>query len=1055
MNRRLLCTVLLAGSTALCAASPRVPQNEIDATIKITPRYSNITGSPGSGNGVTAFSGIGAGASSDGTIYLERAAMGQPVAPQAASPESAQNVLNEVRAMLYYQSNSRGASAAAFRYKVYLFQHDDTDNDGQPNTDAPIRARYEMMSDWYGETERAIVLEAERKLRNALIGDPLNSELQQALLDLYYDRAVAELQFSKSKHDELNQLRLDILSGSPPDSTIPGELAIWTDPDGLLPIYRRVLDDYSELLNDSFAFKIRDFDSSYSAGTPLGYFLFQNQVPELPGRAAQYLGTNGEVLNVPIDGAGADYPVLYDGYRELLLLMGVLQDYTSGLADAARLYVLLADPNDDNDPNRLAAQDLIREGYQQAYLDGQMLLGVFPNLDPQSIPDSGLQAAIDGWQDGIRELTEVRRILDGKLNPLGFQPDFLILTTSFQGQSGDFFDSYNTLATWISELTDPPIRPLAVAQSEFERAQTRYIDYRGYQDQLDENYFDIERDRDDRAFELVGAVPGDANYDPGNPATGLIADQLVSIEIARNQIAQNEQKINNVYRRIQIEIERRGIEAGVNNAIQQVQISYGNQRAGLREEIGHWRAAQATAQATSDAIGNIFAAGPLGAGAAIYAAVVGVANVAVQTTAEEAIGQKEGQIERLSAMEDAQITDLQDQILDANSEALVKNYVLELATLAIDSQQAELTLRQETVRLGTLYNELSQIERFYNDDAQFASERFYADPLHYLRLQESVKRAHETFREAQDWLFYTARALEYKWNQPFERTVGDRTWSVAELYKTRNSRELSQMLAAMELYDGAQSFGPGTGTNTDVISLREDVLGYRDLDNSSNPLYYPDPITGELVRAKVAFRSYLESQELTRDSGDNVVSFTFSTAFSPSGSQFFLGPQFDNQGQPVELGTWLDKIQWIKINVPGNMGQSGFINGYLSDGGAQLVRNVDVGTYDPANPDKVVNEMTPYSSRVWFTQDGGETFEFRESLRAPIRLELGNPAGTDTLPNVPENTFFKERSVANTQWTLEFTTFDADGAPGGLQLLSISDVDDIELLINHRFTPRL
>jgi hypothetical protein len=997
-------------------------------------------------------------APTDGTVFLQRSAMAVPVSGQV-SEETTGRVLDEVRSMLYYQyasaSGGNSRDNAAFRYKVLLYQQDDVNDDGTPDEGAPIRANYEDMALWYGDAERARVLEAERMLRAALIANPLNEDIQNALLDLYYDRAVAELQYAKKKLDELAELRLDVVSGAPTDSTIPAELELWTEQDGLLNVYRSVLDEYGRLLNDSFAFKLEQYDSTYSSGAPLGYYIFQKRVPTTAGRAASYIDADGEIADVPMDPPPASYPILYDGYREMVLLMGVLRDYTEGLAEAAALHAQLAERGNSTDTDRVAAEELIAEGYRAAYVDGQLLLGVFPGLEPESVADSGLQAAIDGWQGGVRRLAEVRRVVKGELNPLGFQPDFLVLTTGFQGGDGDTFDSYNTLANWISEITNPPIRPLAVAQAEFERAQTRYIDYRGYQDQLADNLFDIRRNLDDQVFELVGAVPGEPGYNPSNPPSGAIAEQLIAIELATNRIRRNRVDIDNKYKEIQIEIHRRGVERGINDAIGRVQIEYGNKRADLWTEIGHWRAAQASADAINNMVGNIFAAGPLGLGAAVFTAVVGVANTGVQAGAETAIAEKEAQLERFAAMEDAAITDLQDQILDANSKALVKNLMLDLAALAVDSTQAQLTLRQEVVRLGSLTNRLVQLEKFYNDDAQFASERFYADPLHYLRQKEAEQRAQESFEEARDWIFYTARALEYKWNQPFNRSVGSRTWSIEELFRTRNARELSQMLAAMELYDGAQSFGPGTGTNTDIISLREDILGYRDLDSSDQPILYPDPVSGQLVRAKAAFRSYLNAHTETRDGGDQVVTVRFSTAFSPAGSQFFLGPDFNSQGQPQELGTWLDKIQWIKINIPGSMPSGGFINGFLSDGGSQLIRNATVGSYDPDEPAAIRNEVTSYSSRLWFTQDGGETFEFRENLRAPIRLEVGNPAGTDTLPNVPENTFFKERSVANTEWTLQFTTVDADGAPGGVVLLRIEQVDDIELLINHRFTPRL
>ncbi len=1037
-------------ATSITALVERGGSTNTEA-IKVRTLFSNRTPFDASSAGLTAISGD-VNVSSDSIYTLRRSRIGQPASAVGGQQliDLTDEVLEESCAQLYYveaqESPGYSETDAAFRYKVLVYQKDLESGE--------IRPDYDLLPSLYDDPERARAASVEANLRQMLIANPLSTELHMKFLDLYYDRAVAEFQLANGKLEELDRLQLDLLAGDAPETIITEEKEIWLGEGGLLAIYRSVLNTYTQLLVDSMGQKVSSFSPEYPAGTPLGFYIFQNQVPNNPGLAAQYINDQDEIVDVPTSNPPASYPELYSGYRDLVMLFTVLRDYTDGLATGARILLLDADINNPEDENLIMAKELINEGYRKAYLDGQQLLGVFPDLDPANdLPDSGLASLIQSWEAGILELSNVQNILDGTTNPLGFQPDFLVLTTGFQGEGT--FDSYNTLADWISELTDPAIRPLALAQSEFDRARTTYDAYEGFQDQLATELFNSQRNRDRRVRDLVGAIPGEPEYDPQNPSSGIIADQFFNIEQAREKIRLNGVEIDNVIRQIQIEIERRGREAGIKNAIAQVQVSYGEQRAGIQQEIAAIRADQAAAEAGSDAFENIFAAAVLGPGFVLAATAYGVFNLAVQSGGEASIGENEANLERLAAAESAEITSLENDLLGVNSQALIKNLYLKLNALRVESNQAFLTLRQEVVRLEDNYNELAQIQQFFADDQQFIAERYYADPIFYLRRQDAAQRANETFREAQDWVFYTARALEYKWNQSFSRTVGSRTWSIQELFKTRTTRELTQMVAAMELYDGAQSFGPGTGSNTDSLSFREDILGYRDLGEDNQPILYSDPITGELVRAKEAFRSYLEINTEVRDNGDEVVSLSFSTAFSPSGSQFFLPPEFDNGGNVITSGTWLDKIQWIKINIPGSVAQNGFINGFLADGGTQLMRNANVGTFDPANPDRIEDELTGYSSRIWFTQDGGETFEFRERLQAPIRLELGYPAGTTTIPDAPENTFFKERSVANTEWILEFTVFDANGAPGGLTLLSIDEVDDVEFIINHRFTPRL
>lgn len=1050
MTRYFLRTLFTLGA-GLVASAPLYAQTSVT---KVTSPFSNIVGLEIDASALTVYSGH-VGSSSDGTIFLQQSAMARPVSSTANVGENSEEILQNIRELLQPESSPTGA----FRYKVLLYQPDPEKVNFKGDKTTIIRANFENIEEWYSDPERQLVEEAIATLREAIVADPFNADLHLAMLDIYYDRAVAEIQHIKNQLMELNELVLDLSdANTDSDGSVELEIDLWNRPNGILDRYRMILGDYGELFAQNYGIRVSDFDPSFSRRTPMGYYLFNQNVPDIAALAARYINEEGALEYVPVNNPNPGYPVLYNGYRDLVLILGLMGDYASGLAETALLLHSLSNPNDSNDPRRVQAEELIREGLQSAYLDGRLLVAMFGGLEAAKVDNSGLQAAIDSWEVGVQRLTSTRRILDGNLNPLGFHPDFLVLTTGFQSQGNQFFDSYNTLANWITEISDPPVRPLSIANAEFQRARTELDNYRGYQDQLDSEFFEIKLRRDEIMIELIGSLPGEPAYNPRNPQGGLLAEQRIAVEIAQAKIRQIRAEQDNVIKSVNIEVERRGIEAGISNAISSLQMEYGEKRVSAQQEIGTWRAAQATAQATSDALGNVLEAaalGPVAAPMMIYSAVVGTINAGVQAGGEAAIAQQQAQIERFNAYEASKITSLEDDLLDANSEALIKNLYLQLATLGIEMTQAELTLRQEFAKLANIYETLARTEATYNDEVQFASQRYFADPIHLLRKQESKQRAEDSFREAQNWIFFTARALEYKWNTTFSRTVGQRTWSINELFKTRNTRELNEMLAAMEIYDGAQSFGPGTGTNTDSLSLREDILGWRDVDSHGQPLLYQDPISGDFVRSREAFRSYLKSRTNIRDNGDEVVSINFSTVLSPPGTQFFLPPQFDNQGNAVELGTWLNKIQWIKINVPGDLPQGGFLNGFLSDGGSQLIRRSTVGTLDPNQPDFVRNDTTAYSSRIWFTQDGGQTFEFRERLRAPIRMERGHPAGTTTLPDVPENTFFRERSVANTGWTLDFTIFSAGSGPGGTRLLDLDNVDDIEIIINHRFTPRL
>ncbi|MEQ8818792.1 MAG: hypothetical protein RLY93_01000 [Sumerlaeia bacterium] len=1059
--------------TVAFAAACALPLAAQDSGEYGRPDFANVIGGSAVPVAVTAFSGHagayatpGGGAASlptDGTLRLESSAIAQPISSSIPYVGFDEEAIEKAAELLYYEDAPSGQKDdAAFRYKVLLYARDDTDGDGQPNREAPIRARTELIDQFWGPAERARAQQAEQVLVDALRFSPTNLSLQRALLDLFYDRGVAELQIAKLREDDLEEDRL--ASGVGKGEALPAggierfraEIARLSDPEtGVAAGYNEASACYLELLEYGFGVDVNTLDPAFPPGTPLGWYIFQKNVPDQDGYAAQTL-IDGEVEYLPLTrkgGVPASYPILFSGYRDLVFLMTALEREAVALSNAARLTAPLIDFDADIDPDRDAAEALITEVEQRIYLEGRILLGSFPELENKGAPTmSGLDSAISEWERAILETTETKSIIQGERNPLGFQPDFLVLTTGFESRGQEFFNSYNTLATWVSEETEPPVRPLSVALADFLSAFELYDNYRGYEDQFAEDLRQSSREYERRAVDLVGAIPGDPGYNPANPPTGLIADQRRSIEIARNRIDLNRQRTRNLSKEIQNEINRRAKERQINASIRSVYIEYGNKRANLVEEISHWDAVQSGANAFVAALGPALVLAPLGPVGIAIGAVIGGASVGANVGAELAKGEKKAELERLEGLEKSRVNALEDDLLDNESKTRIKNMVLQFATLAYESRESQLIMYQEVVRLQQHYNELAAIESFFEEDQEAFASRYYADPVHQERSLGATLRARNTFREAQNWLFFTARALEYKWNEPFERTVGDRTWTIESLYTTSNARELTQMLVAMETYDGARSLGPGTGANTDIISIKNDVLAYRDSGSS----LYPDPITGELVTPLQAFRRTLRTYMVERDNGDIDVVMPFQTNFSPSGSQFFLGPEFDNNGNLTAPGTWLDKIQWIKINAPGNhSGARTFINATLSDGGAQLIRTMDPGSIDPDEPDKIVGGVTPWSSRLWFTSDGGESFEFREKLSVPIRMELNFPSGDDTLTGAPENTFFRERSVANTSWTLEFRVFDADGSPGGLTLLDIDQLDDVEILINHRFTPRL
>ncbi len=760
-----------------------------------------------------------------------------------------------------------------------------------------------------------------------------------------------------------------------------------------------------------------------------GYHVFQTQVPARALMSATYTNANGD--SVPV----STNATLFTGDKDLVLLFNVLRDYGRTVTELATLKWKRGDPGDLE-----AAQSLITDAQRSLLVQGQLLKGIFPTLPPNDDP-SGLAQAIQAWGQTLSDLETLAQQISGGSDPLGFSDDFLMLVQKFQGDNPELFDSYNSIKEWL----DPSdaFRHLGYAVERLAAARTSYDTYRGFEDQIQDQFEQSTISYEFRLFEIVGARPGEPGYDtPGSIDGSEIWQQTNSIGLARLRILRNQTEIDNLVKQIQIEMNKAA-------SISDVMISYGNRQAQLTEEISQIQAAQAYAQAAADT----FSLEKLNPVNIFFNSV----NAGVQLGGELAKGQAEAQKERLAAAEQAQITGIE-------SAAAVQTLWLSMKTLALDSQEAVILMKQEVGRLAALLREKAELERRIAERDGSLASRYFADPIHRLRAQYDTQVAHLAFDEAQKWLFFMVRALDYKWNQPFTHSFEGRLWNERSLYKLRNADELLSFYRAMDDYDSQLE---GTRLKDDFydwFSVREDFMGYRLRDDQGNLLLYADPITGEPVDATHAFRSRLQQ---ALDSQQQI-RLSFSTVRQIPGGTFFRGARYlpDGEVDPAQRGLYLDKIRWMKIRLPGQHNPNRnrtFITGSLTYAGTSYLRNEVPGYFDPEHPDRLVNDMTSYSTRFWFQSSArtnslpGVTnlpprWQFREALSHPAAQmwltdeprQNGIPGDPDPLPTVQQIDAFKERSVAATDWRLIIPTIDL-----GKTILSIDELDDIEIYFYH------
>lgn len=909
---------------------------------------------------------------------LARVALGQP---NYSDPT---NVARYVSQMLYWpDAEVTNRNIAALRYKHLLYTND-----------LGIRADVTNITSLYGDAERARAQLAETYLRRGLTNNPSSVLLRGLLLDIYYDRTAAELLIAGNVLGPADRIRLGPPS-VPTGLVMDDEINLYQQ---ALGAYRSALAGYFSLLSDGLGL---------TNVPPAGYECFRQLVPGRGLEPAQYL-SNGVLTSVT-----GRAETLFSGYKDLVLLLNGWRDYGRAAVAAARLQTMRNNAGDQDQ-----ARNLLADSQRLLFLQSSTLLGIFPGLAPRdtNVVDaaSGLAEAVAGVNESLADLETLRQSIRGRANLLGFESDFLMLVQKFAGQAEDIFDSFDALQLRL-DPTDLS-SPLRYAKDLLAEARDSYADYRGFQDQLETQLAYVTESAEDRLFQIVGAYPGSPEYErlTGNVGSELW-QQVQSIEVARLRIQRNRAEISNLQQEVQIEINRAG-------AVQSVTIKYGNQRAQIAQEIARINALQAWSDSMAQAATGLDWWNPL----SFLGGAANSANAIAQLYGEIGKGNLEAEKERLGAMEQSEIEGIE-------SAARVKTLLLGMTTLAIDSQEAALLLKQELGRLTALLREKADLERTLAESPQALAGRYFADPVHHLRYQHQTMLAGLSFDEAQKWLYFMARALEYKWNTPFMNYFYlGRRWSTDSLFKLRNAEELEGFYNALVSFNSLVQLPKDD--YYDWFSVREDFFGYKGGTNR-----YLDPVSGQSLDATNAFRQRLARLQ---DAQGNI-RLEFSTVREIPGGTFFRGPRFDTNGQVLSAGLFLDKIKWLKINLPGrhSLGRT-LLAGELTYGGSSFIRNFDVGHFVSGRPDRLADELTAYGTRYWFFHPPSASWRFSAALKSPVTMQLS--ADSRVPPTVQEIDIFMERSVATTGWVLSIPTRDL-----GVTVLNLHELDDVELYFYH------
>ena len=966
----------------------------------------------------------------DGTVRLVASSFGQMVARTIPFPGFEDAALENARKRLYWDqaddSPEHPKNAAALRYKHLLYGVAQRD-DGQGGTEPVVVPRFEAMATLWRSADRQRALEAAAEIVAALRYAPFDASLRHALLDVLYEVALADLMVAKEH--EVDAVRAAM--GFPGYQPVFGDFAISEEIAYLelaMEAYLSAAQPYFDLFSDPMGIGTGAAGDA-ARDQPFGYYLFQREVPSRSLDAPTFADQDGEPQPV-LDEDGDGVPdEIVSGFKDLILLFQIERDVARTGARLARLYGLRAYQDD-----RQRAYELIGQLQQRSYTDGQILNGIFTEAELSMLPETaGLDEARSGWAQALTTLSMVKGFLDGDANPLGLAPDFLALV---QNDSGDSYGYFKNLLIPGGDANGLG-GALGDAMIKYNAALASYDTFRHYQDRLADELIGQRRQHADRLRAIVGCEypeapdPLSCYYTPEDNEGGEIYQQLQNIELARLRIERNQQEIENLQQQIEIEIDRRGKEAGVNDLIAKTYIRYGNKQARITEEIGRINADQAYANGMAQAAASLgslnFTLG--GAGFAAY----GI-NANIQAALERKKGKLNAQKERLSAQQSADITYLSDQISAFHSEAVVKNLLLGMSTLAIESSEAAVVLAQEMGRLTALLDEKDYLETQWAEANAQTASRYFADPSHRIIHNNEVLAAGRAFEKAQLWVFILARALDYRLNEEIETPD---LYKSSTVFKLRNAKELVDMAVSVADWAELRELGERGGSNFEKFSVREDFLGYR-RTSYLDTLIYQDPITGDPVDGLTAFRSYLKKLPRFRPTWAGfreVIRIEFSTVKTNTTETFFAQAR------------WNEKINFVAVKINAESLEP-HVQVLLKASGTGFVRNKSRGYIeepeDPEDrrPDRLVGEMTGYPMKRWYLSfnpvQGGYSWASTDWAFAFPAMVSRDP---DASPKVYERREFHELSPAVTHWTLEVPVLASSGEP----IFDLDRISDIEI----------
>ncbi len=994
-------------------------------------------------------------------VALVESSFGQMVSNEIPYGGVEQTAIALSRKMLYYEYGDDRESSrfykenAAFRYKHKLYEIEAEKlgkwswNDAIEDfwgSEALVRAEQAK-----GLIEAAMVVNRQHTSQSQW-SEQDYTDLRNAWLDIYYEMAVVNSAVAAKKMADANMTVLKV----PPQ----GGFLISEEIDSLaasVDRYEEAIQPYFELLQTTIGSDNED-DEDYLNPPIRGYDLFQEMVPQRSLYAMSIKDAYSRDLNCHfttaecVETSNTGGEPLVSGYKDMITLFQIERDAARASERLARLYGQRSATGDADN-----ACNLIARTQQRLYTGGHILRNIFPDIDtelasppsqdppPEQPPEQpGWYEAHAGWAHALSALPGIKNFLDGTANPLGLPKGLLVLMqTEIEGTNATNIptSTFDELADDLLPGGNTPDGVLTDAKDAYDTAYSQYEKVRLFQDDLKTEFEDYKTNFGTRLYEIAGV------WDPDDPEFGTPEDNIGSeiniqwsnIDIATLRIRRNDQEIENLKEQIRIKQDLQQQTWALNQEISNTYEDYGERQADLTRAIGHINAGQTLANGLADAaassaksdLGTIATMG--GTNVAIWAIKAG--NAVLQAGLEEWKGAKEAEKDRLAGELDAAVADYNAQITDAEYDAQIKELLLEAKTLAIDSLEAAVMLKQEMAKLQALYDEMLYIQARWTEVQESLADRYIADPSHQYILDARLSEADYKMREAKFWVYLMARALDYKWNVDVTATYANRTYSSQSVFALRNAEELVEMAKALYQYNKTESLGIFQDLENDVrFSFKKDVLGYTNTteavyrnprplqygnegelmipqtDESGNAIPQDVSVGGEqelapeykeYLNATEAFRMYLKYVAPRRPPAD--VAEMFSEALHLE----FGITEPNESGTLFSTTNWNEKIKCLNIHIRTTEERDPFTV-WLEQSGRAHIRKSD----------DTILEL-PVQSWV---KDENDAWVREEAVRFDITAGVTNLVFPNLNSSVWEDQRhggFAERSPAATTWILD------------------------------------